>query len=271
MRVRIPAVPDAVVHRRASGGGASRPTLLWHHGSPQTGAILEPVAAAADRLGWDVVSLARPAYAGAPRVPGRSVADVAAGIREVLAALDIDQVVSVGASGGGPHALACAAVMPERVRAVVTFASLAPYSGDDAWFEGMIAPDALRAATAGEQSRVRFATHEEFDPRSFNDDDYATLDGAWQSLADDVGAAEQFGAEGLIDDDLAFVRPWGFPLDAVTAPVILVHGDDDRVVPVHHGRALADRLPRASLEIVAGAGHISVLGKLEDALARVEL
>uniref|UniRef100_UPI0028D72CE1 alpha/beta fold hydrolase n=1 Tax=uncultured Microbacterium sp. TaxID=191216 RepID=UPI0028D72CE1 len=102
---------------------AGRDVLLWHHGSPQTGAILPPVQQAADARGLAVVSIARPAYAGSPRVPGRTVADVAAGIEPVLDELGVASVVSVGASGGGPHALACAAAMPDLVRAVVTFAS----------------------------------------------------------------------------------------------------------------------------------------------------
>ena len=231
---------------------AGRDVLLWHHGSPQTGAILPPVQRAADAHGLAVVSVARPAYAGSPRQPGRTVADV----------------VSVGASGGGPHALACAAAMPELVRTVVTFASPAPFTGDDAWFTGMQAPGGLRSAVEGEDSRRRFAETDEFDSEQFVDADIAALEGEWASLGADAGAAGADGPEGLIDDDLAFTRPWGFALAEVSASVLLVQGERDRVIPPAHARLLEAALPHATLDLHAGDGHVSVLGHLGAALSR---
>lgn len=241
---------------------AGRDVLLWHHGSPQTGAILPPVQAAADAHRLAVVSVARPAYAGSPRIPGRSVADVAAGLRPVLEALGVASVVSVGASGGGPHAIACAAVMPGLVRRVVTFASPAPFDGNDAWFAGMQAPQALRAAAEGEDARRRFAEIDEFDPASFVDADYAALDGEWTSLGADVAASKPYGIDGLIDDDLAFARPWGFALAEVVASVLLVQGERDRVITPSHARMLAGALPDATLQLHPDDGHISVLRHL---------
>lgn len=245
---------------------AGRDVLLWHHGSPQTGAILPPVRAAADAHGLAVVSVARPAYGYSARIPGRTVADVAVGLRPVLEALGVASVVSVGASGGGPHALACAAAMPELIRRVVTFASPAPFDGTDDWFTGMQAPQALRAATEGEDARRRFAEIDDFDPDSFVDADYATLRGEWASLGADVGASAQYGTGGLIDDDLAFARPWGFALAEVTASVLLVQGEHDRVIPPRHARLLAAGLPDAALELHPADGHVSVLRHLAAAL-----
>lgn len=245
---------------------AGQDVLLWHHGSPQTGAILPPVQAAADAHGLAVVSVARPAYAASARVPGRTVADVAEGLRPVLEALGVASVVSVGASGGGPHAIACAAAMPGLVRRVVTFASPAPFDGSDAWFAGMQAPQALRAAAAGEEARRRFAEIDEFDPASFVDADYAALDGEWASLGADVAASEPFGIDGLIDDDLAFARPWGFALAEVRASVLLVQGERDRVILPSHARMLADALPSATLQLHSDDGHVSVLRHLGPAL-----
>ncbi|ACY13693.1 alpha/beta fold hydrolase [Haliangium ochraceum] len=242
------------------------PTLLWHHGSPQTGAVLPPVAAVADELGLEVVSFARPAYGGAPRMPGRTCADVVAGIRAALDERGIGEVVSVGASGGGPHALACAALMPDRVRAVVTFASIAPYTGDESWFAGMASPGGLRAAVRGEAARAAFAETDAFDPASFTDADYATLAGAWSALGEDAQRAEREGPWGLIDDDLAFTRPWGFGFADVQASVHLYQGGDDRVVPPHHAEALQAAFPRARLVCVPGAGHISILEHLTDGI-----
>ncbi|WP_307447316.1 MULTISPECIES: alpha/beta fold hydrolase [Microbacterium] len=245
---------------------AGRDILLWHHGSPQTGAILPPVHAAADGRGLAVVSVARPAYAGSARIPGRTVADVATGLRPVLDALDVASVISVGASGGGPHALACAVAMPERVRAVVAFASPAPFTGGDAWFEGMRAPGGLRAATEGEHARRRFAETDVFDPAQFVDADFAALEGEWAGLARDAGAAEADGPDGLIDDDLAFTRPWGFDLADVTASVLLVQGERDRVIPPAHARMLASALPSATVDLHPDDGHVSILRHLGTAL-----
>ncbi|CAN3700706.1 hypothetical protein MMX123_00695 [Microbacterium sp. MM2322] len=247
---------------------AGRDVLLWHHGSPQTGAILPPVQRAADTRGLAVVSIARPAYAGSPRMPGRTVADVAAGTRPVLDELGVASVVSVGASGGGPHALACAAAMPERVRAVITFASPAPFTGDDDWFAAMQAPGGLRAALKGEAARRRFAETDQFDPAQFVDADFAALEDEWASLGADAGAAEEFGPDGLIDDDLAFTRHWGFELAEVTASVLLVQGERDRVIPPAHARMLAVALPHARLDLRPDDGHVSVLRHLGAALTR---
>lgn len=258
-------IADLDVHT-STDDVAGRDVLLWHHGSPQTGAILPPVQAAADAHGLAVVSVARPAYAGSPRIPGRSVADVAEGLRPVLEALGVASVVSVGASGGGPHAIACAVAMPALVRRVVTFASPAPFDGSDAWFAGMQAPQALRAAAEGEDARRRFAEIDEFDPASFVDADYATLEGEWASLGADVAASDAYGIDGLIDDDLAFARPWGFALEEVAASVLLVQGERDRVIPSQHARMLAEALPDATLHLHPDDGHVSVLRYLSAAL-----
>ncbi|WJS91175.1 alpha/beta fold hydrolase [Microbacterium testaceum] len=247
---------------------AGRDVLLWHHGSPQTGAILAPVQAVADAHGLAVVSVARPAYAGSPRHPGRTVADVATGLVPVLDALGVASVVSVGASGGGPHALACAAAMPGLIRAVVTFASPAPFSGDDSWFERMRAPGGLWAAVEGEAARRRFAETDAFDAEQFVDVDFAALEGEWVSLGVDAAAAEAEGPDGLIDDDLAFTRPWGFDLAGVSASVVLVQGERDRVIPPAHARRLKAALPHAALDLHPADGHVSVLRHLGAALRR---
>jgi pimeloyl-ACP methyl ester carboxylesterase len=260
-------IDGTTVHTTGSRLTPDRPFLLWHHGSPQTGAVIAPVAAAARQAGIEVVSIARPGYAGAPRIPGRTVFDVAEGIRRILDRMNAGPFVTAGASGGGPHALACAALMPERAIAVVTLASPAPYRPGREWFSGMQAPGGLRAALEGEEARIRFVAEDEFDPESFTASDYAALRGEWAALGDDVGEAEQFGPWGLVDDDLAFTRDWGFDLSNVTARTLLYQGSDDRVIPAQHARMLHAALPNSDLREFGGAGHISVLDHLADALA----
>ncbi|WP_060915100.1 alpha/beta fold hydrolase [Microbacterium oleivorans] len=268
MRLIRPELTDHVVHASVERPGAERPVLLWHHGSPQTGAVLSPVAAMADAAGLDVVSIARPAYGGAPRLPERSVRDAAARAAEVLDILDLRNVVSVGASGGGPHALGVAALSPERVAGVITLASIAPFRpGDGSWFSGMADPSGLRSATAGIASRTAHLEVEEFDPTSFVDADYRALEETWASLGEDVAASAQWGLDGLVDDDVAFTRPWGFALADVVAPVMVVQGELDRVVPPSHAAAIVDCIARATLLRIPDAGHIAVLDHLSTALA----
>jgi pimeloyl-ACP methyl ester carboxylesterase len=187
---------------------------------------------------------------------GAAAADVLA----ITTELGIERFAVMGASGGGPHALACAALLPERVSAAATFASPAPFTREFDWFAGMVAPGGLRSASeGGREGRAAFAETDEFDERQFVDVDWQTLGGAWRALGQDAAAAAQASPDGLIDDDVAFVRPWGFELDRVHAPVLLVQGDADRVVPPSHARWLADHLPDAELWLRSGDGHVSVL------------
>jgi pimeloyl-ACP methyl ester carboxylesterase len=171
----------------------------------------------------------------------------------------VDRFAVMGSSGGGPHALACAALLPDRVTGVVCFAGIAPYTERFDWFAGMVAPGGLRAALAGRESRARHAKTDEFDRESFTGADWAALAGAWASMGADAVRAGEAGPDGLIDDDVAAVTPWGFELGAVAAPVLLVQGGADRVIPPAHADWLLRDLPAAELWLRPRDGHISVL------------
>ncbi len=240
--------------------------VVWFHGSPQTGAIPDPVLAEAADRNLRVVSYARPSYGGSTPHPRRSVSSSAPDVAQVTAILGLERFAVLGASGGGPHALAAAALLPDRVIAAATFAAIAPMASDLDFFDGMVAPGGLEAAVDGPEARERFALADDFDPRSFVDADWAALEGDWAFLARDVAAAEQHGPGGLIADDLAFVAPWGFDPSHIAAPVLVVQGTEDRVVPPAHGRWLADRLPASELWLQEGQGHVSVLLSVGDAL-----
>src|SRR4051795_8320864 len=229
-------------------------TLVWHHGSPQTGALLEPLVTAAATRRIRVISYARPAYGGSTRLPGRDVASAADDVAQVADALGIDRFAVMGASGGGPHALACAALLPERVVGVVSLAGIAPYSDRFEWFAGMVAPGGLRAALNGREARERHALTDEFDENSFTASDWATLAGPWASLGRDAGEAAAAGSDGLVDDDLAFVSSWGFDVAAITAPVLIVQGGEDRVVPPAHADWLVGSIPTPGPRLPPPAG-----------------
>ncbi|MFP3416280.1 alpha/beta fold hydrolase, partial [Bacillus sp. SIMBA_074] len=81
--------------------------------------------------------------------PGRSVADAAADVLAVVDAVGVERFVTIGTSGGGPHALALAALAGDRATSVVTLAGIAPFDRSPDWFSGMADPGGLRAALSG--------------------------------------------------------------------------------------------------------------------------
>src|SRR4051794_13502362 len=263
MEQRDLPTPDGRILAAVDAGGTG-PVVFWHPGSPHTGDLLEPVLAAAAEAGVRLLSAARPGYGRSTPLPGRDVAVGAADAALVADAFGVERFASVGYSGGGPHALACAALLPERTTAVATLAGIGPYTDDFDWFGGMAAPAALTAARGGRAARA--AVPDEFEPASFVESDWAALDGSWGVLGSDAQRSGAQGDTGLIDDDVAFASDWGFAPAAVTVPVLIVQGDADRVVPPAHAAWLLDRLPDAELRIRPGDGHVAVLAALPDVL-----
>lgn len=246
----------------STGAGAgSAFTIVWFHGSPQTGALLDPLLSAAAARGIRLVSYGRPNYGGSSPLPDRSVADAAIDVAQLADALGLTRFAVMGASGGGPHALACAALLPDRVSGVVCLASLAPREADGIdWYAGMASDGAsLRAAEQGRDARVLHEETAEFDPESFVDVDYAALDSTWKSLGADVGRASAAGSDGIIDDDLAYVARWGFAVSEIRVPVLIAQGGRDHVVPPSHAQWLVNNSANAELWLRPNDGHIAVL------------
>jgi pimeloyl-ACP methyl ester carboxylesterase len=262
-------VDGRTLHVYDSGDTDAALTVFWHHGTPQTGEPPVPLLPASARLGIRWVSHDRPGYGGSTSHPGRDVASVVQDAAAVADALGVERFAVMGASGGGPHALACAALLPDRVVGVLSFAGIAPFeaAGLD-WYAAM-GTAGQAEFRAAEQSRDALAHHlsvAEFDPDLFVPADHAALAGSWSWLGASAGRAMAAGLDGMLDDDLAFVRPWGFDLDDVVAPVLIVHGGQDRMVPASHGDWLAAHLRRAELLRSPDDGHVSVLTRAEEAL-----
>jgi pimeloyl-ACP methyl ester carboxylesterase len=239
--------------------GGDGPVVVWHTGSPQTGALLAPLVEAARVRGLRVVSYGRPSYGGSTPDPGRDVARAAGDVAQLADALGIGSFSVLGASGGGPHALACAARLGERVTGAAVIASPAPYSEAFDWFAGRRVPGGLRAGREGREARAAYAEREAFDPESFVAADWDALEAEWAALGQDAMAAGQAGPDGLIDDDVAFTHPWGFELDEVGCRVLVVQGGLDRVIPPSHADALVRALPRGELWLRPRDGHVSIL------------
>jgi pimeloyl-ACP methyl ester carboxylesterase len=235
--------------------------VFWHHGSPNIGAPPEPLFAAADRLGIRWVSYDRPGYGGSTPRPDRNVASAADDASAVADALGIDRFAVMGHSGGGSHALACAALLPERVLGVVSVSGMAPFGAEGLdWFEGLgpAGVAELRAAAAGRAALEKHLAETDDEPE-FTSEDEAALAGEWSWFIDVVRPAIAGGMGGFIDDDLAGVGEWGFDLADIVAPALFVHGVRDRVVPASHGEWLARHCPSAELRLYPEDGHISVL------------
>src|SRR5215203_7042368 len=201
-------------------GADRRLAVFWHHGTPNIGAPPEPLFAAAEELGIRWVSYDRPGYGGSSPHPDRDVASAASYVSTVADALGIDRFALMGHSGGGSHALACAALLQERVLGVVVVAGMAPFGAEGLdWFEGF-GPSGvaeLRAAVAGRAALEKHLAQSDDEPE-FTPEDEAALAGEWSWIIDVVRPALAGGMGGFIDDDLASVGAWGFDPADIIAP-----------------------------------------------------
>jgi pimeloyl-ACP methyl ester carboxylesterase len=276
-RVDVPTPDGRVLHVHDDGEpGDSRVPLLLHHGTPQSALMLPSQLADARERGIRLVGYDRPGYGGSSRSAGRRVADAAQDAATVTDALGLGRFLTSGASGGGPHALACAALLPDRVVAAGSVAGVAPYRADGLdWMAGMgednvtefgaavagaeqLAPwlDEMRAMMLGSTAQTLAEGMASLLPET---DLQAMRTGLGGWLHDSAVAALSGGRDGWLDDDLAFVADWGFAVADVQVPVLVMSGGADLMVPVAHGEWLAAHLPAAERDVVPEAGHLSLL------------
>jgi pimeloyl-ACP methyl ester carboxylesterase len=244
--------------------------VFWQHGTPSTGAPPEPLFAAAAERGIRWISYDRPGYGGSTPHPGRDVASAASDVGGVADALGVDRFAVMGDSGGGPHALACAALRPGRVSATVCISSPAPFDAEGLnWFADMTTSGVAeyRAAATGRAALESYFASAEFDPAAFTPADHAALLGAWSWLSTVASQALATDHGGMVDDDLALVTAWGFDPGQISTPVLFVHGVRDRLVPSSHAMWLAQHCRPAELWLRPDDGHVSILTACVAALA----
>jgi pimeloyl-ACP methyl ester carboxylesterase len=258
--------------------------VVEHHGTPGSGLGYPPDLELARERGLRSVRYDRAGYGGSTPNPGRSVADVVPDIEDVLDALGVDRYVSIGGSGGCPHSFACGA-LSERCLAAAAIAAPTPYEAEGIdwlagqgeqnlaeWAAALEGRDALETFLDGEAAEMRAASPEQIKDvmaTVLPPVDAAVLTGDraqhWKRSSDRALAQ---GVAGWRDDDLAFLRPWGFELDEIRVPTLLWQGVQDKMVPVAHARWLAERIPGVEVQISEEDGHLSIavgrLGEIYD-------
>lgn len=276
--------PDGRNLEVITGGPDDGLCYLFHSGTPSAADVRPGVLEQTAKRGLRFVTFSRPGYAGSTSRPGRSVGDVASDVAVILDTLGIDTFICAGQSGGGPHALACAALLPDRVLATATLAGAAPWPAEGIdWLEGM-GPENIEefhASMSGAEALTpvleREAAHlREVTPQAVadalgglvSDIDKSVLTGEYaQFMATSLRRAVSNGIDGWRDDDLAFVKPWGFDLASIHTPVAVWQGGEDRMVPMTHGAWLAGHVPGADLHLLPPEGHLSLaINRLGDVL-----
>jgi len=253
--------------------------LAFHCGTPNAPDEFPALFDAVTAKGWQLVAHARPGYSRSTRQEGRTVADVAGDLAAILDRLGLGEFATLGWSGGGRHALACAALLPDRCTAAASLAGVAPYDAEGLDFLAGMGPENVEEFGAAARSRAELRELLDRFADPLRDISGEQVAGELGGLIDDVdrGAltgefadvmarmlrrALSTGTDGWFDDDIAFINPWGFDLDDITVPVSIWQGAHDRMVPFAHGQWLAAHIPGARVHLYDDEGHLSLVDQL---------
>ncbi len=275
--------PEHLEHRVKTADGRTLAVAEWGdpngvpliamHGTPGGRITYWEDPSIYARHGLRRLTYDRPGYGESTRFKGRTVADVVVDLEAILHALDIDRFVVTGGSGGGPHCLATAALMSERVIRCLAEVSIAPYPAEGLdWLAGMTDGNVeeFSAAMEGEEQHRRVAERErrttldrlaegrpDFlgDGYELSEADKAQMAKHRDRIADQFFNGLEPGVDGWVDDMLAFVQPWGFEVESISVPTAVKFGRTDNLVPPAHGDWLAAHIPNAIVDAHDAAGH----------------
>ncbi|MFF1297256.1 MULTISPECIES: alpha/beta fold hydrolase [unclassified Streptomyces] len=264
-------------------GDPSGEVLFWLYGAPGGRLARHSDPDLWSRLGLRVVTFDRPGYGLSTPLPGRSVSHMAADVEAVADRLGVDRFVVQGVSAGGPHALAVAALLGDRVRACGLVCSVAPVTEAEEDAMASINQESFRVIR--EEGRDGIARRlvglrEDIlaDPlagQRAHAADAPEVDRAWLSrpevqriAAENLVDALQAGVDGWVDDAVSLTpgRPWGFDPAAITCPTRFWHSDDDTNVPLSAVQRLVNSIPGADLKIWHDEGHTAASRNAEQVL-----
>jgi pimeloyl-ACP methyl ester carboxylesterase len=271
----IVRLPDGRFLDVLVGGAESSRAFLMINGTPAGVVARDSDMEAIAARGLRYVTYGRPGYGDSTRVPGRSVADAAPDIRALAEALGLSRLYVLGWSGGGPHALAAAALLPDLVASTATVGGVAPFRAEGLdWLDGMGQEniDEFGATLAGAAELEAFLSREaasiagvtgasvaEYFGGLVPEVDRGALTDAFaEFMAESMRDAVRTGIWGWFDDDVAFAHDWGFDLGSIHGPVTIWQGTEDKMVPFAHGRWLAGHVPGARPRLMEGEGHLSL-------------
>jgi pimeloyl-ACP methyl ester carboxylesterase len=249
---------------------AGRPVMFFHGGNDSrlAGGLLE---AAAIATGVRLICPERPGFGRSTYQPGRDLLDWSSDVEQLANRLDLERFGLVGHSGGGPHALACAAALPQRITGVATVSSVAPPSATNRGLHPMFR---VVNALMNHPHLYRTVARSQLRQMSKHPDRWL---GAWAKMQPADGAmfreqphiasmvlaemteAVRAGTAGLVHEASLYHRDWGFELAAIQTTTAVWHGANDRQATPAWGVFLADNIPSTSLTLVEGAGHFSTL------------
>lgn len=262
--------------------------LLWLHGTPGSCRQVAPDAvAAAEREGIRIIGLSRPGAGASTPARYRRIVDIVADVEQVVDRLGVDRFAVAGLSGGGPYTLAIGARMRDRCVGLAVFGGVAPSCGDDAARGGVTAltaqfqPLLRRSSRAlGHTLNVALkplipAANQIGDAffRLLPESDRAVFEmpGVKDMFIGDLSLSltHGFGMHAMMRDAVLFGRDWGFRLDEVEVPVHWWHGDEDTIVPLHHGEWVVSRLPNVTFHLQPGYSHLSGYAAAEEVIEAV--
>ncbi|PWI14880.1 alpha/beta hydrolase [Streptomyces sp. Act143] len=267
------------------GDPHGHPVFLLH-GTPGSHQGPRPRSMVLYQLGVRLIAYDRPGYGGSTRKPGRRVVDAAADVEDIARFLGLDEFSVVGRSGGGPHALACAAQLSGRVRSAAVLVTLAPPDAPELdWFAGMTEhnvreytnardhPDVLQSSLVQNADAMRadpMALLNTLDGEMPEVDRHVVADaGIRRMLHKNFMSGIEKNADGWIDDAVAFTLPWGFDPAKITVPTLLWHGEKDVFSPVDHFTWLAGRIEHATVVLEPSAAHFAAVPVLPKVLGWV--